>query len=87
MQCPKCSANLPIAKIILKGIEDLKCPGCSSRLVISGVRNAEMALAVISTFAFFYGSWMAFALGLMFLLGAFVVLINMLVRVSVVEAP
>ena len=85
MECPECRTKLPIEKVILKGIRELKCPGCNSHLRISGVDKAEIILIVLCSLTIFFGSWMAFGLGLMFMFGAFVVLINIFAKVAVVE--
>jgi hypothetical protein len=85
MECPKCSTKLPIAKVILKGIGELRCPGCNSHLRVSGIDKAEMILIVLCCLTFFFVSWMAVVLGLMFMFGAFVILVNMLAKVALVD--
>jgi hypothetical protein len=72
-------------KVILKGIKELKCPGCNSHLRVSGLDNAEIILIVLCCLTFFFGSWMAFVVGSMFMFGAFVILVNILAKVSVVD--
>jgi hypothetical protein len=85
MKCPVCNTNLPMVKIILNGTRNLKCPACNSHLRISGIDKAEAILVIICCLAFFIGSWITFVLSLMFVFGAFVILVNMFVSVAVVD--
>jgi hypothetical protein len=85
MECPKCSTKLPIKKIILKGVRELRCSGCNSHLKVSGFDKIGVMLVVLCCLIFFFGSWMEFLLGLMFMIGAFVILVNTLVKVEVIE--
>jgi hypothetical protein len=61
------------------------CPGCGSRLKVSGLFEASLKGALITPIIGIPGSWLLISLSLVLCVGLFVLLVKKYAKVSLVE--
>jgi hypothetical protein len=82
MQCPKCSENLPLGKVI--ALNRFRCSDCGSPLEVSGLFEASLKSVLILPIISIFDSWLVFFVGLAFYVWLFFFLFKKFVKVAVV---
>jgi uncharacterized paraquat-inducible protein A len=83
IQCPHCGTNLSTAKII--AISELHCPGCNSRLKVSGIYEASVIASIISILTIFPLSLPLYLTSSLFVGWVFVILVRRFAKVTIAE--